>query len=148
MVDSPLSIKERWLEAPEKLRYILVGFGGVAIGWVIYNLLYIFLPLEHNVATTAWVIAYFIGVIRQHALHFWLTFSESTAKYLPSLARAFGAYSIGILVSTAANFQMNEVIGMNHQIAWIISICISLLFNFALLKRFVFTKSEAQPKIN
>ena len=140
-----LALRDKWENLPEKFRFILVGGGGVAIGWVIYNLIYILLPDIDNRATIAWVLGYFVAVIRQHGLHYWLTFTNSTDPYLRSLIAAFAAYSVGGVFTTVVNYVLNESVGLHYQLAWAISVGSSVGINYVLLSRFAFGTKKDVP---
>ena len=142
-----LAIREKWETIPEKLRFILVGGGGVAIGWVIYNIIYMLLPDIDSRATIAWILGYFVAVIRQHGLHYWLTFTNSADPYLQSLLAAFAAYSVGGVLTTVLNYFLNESMGLHYQLAWVISVGSSVGINYILLSRFAFgTRKEDTEK--
>ena len=140
-----LTLHEKWKNLPEKFRFIIVGGCGVAIGWVIYNLIYILLPDIDSRATIAWILGYFVAVIRQHGLHYWLTFTNSADPYLRSLLSAFAAYSVGGVLTTLLNYFLNETMGLHYQLAWAISVGSSVGINYVLLSRFAFgTRKEEQ----
>ena len=140
-----LAVREKWGTIPEKLRFIIVGGGGLAIGWVIYTLIYILLSGIDNRATIAWILGYFVAVIRQHGLHYWLTFTNSADPYLRSLLSAFAAYSVGGVLTTLLNYFLNETMGLHYQLAWAISVGSSVGINYVLLSRFAFgTRKEEQ----
>ena len=129
-----------WKRIPEHYRYVIVGGGGVLLGWVIYNLIFWLNPLEQNRATTSWFVAYFLAIIRQHALHYHLTFSSSEKTYFESLTGAFGAYGIGWIITTVANGIIMTRFTSNHNIAFFATLCIGVLLNYSLLRKLAFTR--------
>jgi len=136
------NLKERWHDLPEQARYIIVGGSGVAIGWLMYNIIYILNPAESYRATSSWLTSYLFAVVLQHSLHYRLTFKNSTTPYLRSLTGAFTAYSGGLVVTTILNAGLTEGLQFHHQFAWLISVGSSVVLNYILLKRFAFIDSE------
>jgi putative flippase GtrA len=130
---SPLSAYRR---LPEKARMVLTALAGVAIGFVTYEIVYALVPFEPR-ATTSWFLAFVIGIVRQHALHRWLTFRPHP-PYWPSLGRAFVLDLAVLLISTALNWALTEQWGVDHRVAWLACLLTSAVLGLALLKRFVF----------
>jgi putative flippase GtrA len=133
-----MNIVGRWISLPEQYRYIIVGSAGLFLGWIIYNVIFWLNPLQENRATTSWAVGYFLAIIRQHALHFFLTFSESNTSYLSSLIGAFGAYGIGWIITTIVNGIIMLKIQPNHQVAFFATAGIGFVFNYFLLKNLAF----------
>ena len=143
-----LTLVERWDNLPDKIRFVIVGIVGLCISWIFYNVIYFLNPLENNRATTSWVLGYLIAVLRQHALHYWFTFTNSTTPYLRSLASAYVAYSAGGVLTTILNYILNETMGMNYQLAWAISATSSAGINYILLSRFAFGAKSNDSNTN
>ena len=137
------SLWKQWGEIPERVRFVIVGLFGVAIGWLIYNLIYILIPESDNRATISWGIAYFLAILRQHALHYMLTFKESDAGYLESLIGAFLVYGIGFFITTYVNSQLNTAIGLYHQYSYFLTVAIGVVYNYIFLKRLAFRKKDS-----
>ena len=137
-----MNVLEKWREFPEGYRYLVVGGGGVILGWIIYNLIFWLNPFEQNRATTSWAVSYFLAIIRQHALHYHLTFSSSKSTYFESLIGAFGAYGIGWIITTMANGIIMSRFTSDHQIAFFATLCIGFTFNYFLLKKFAFLSND------
>ena len=137
-----MPIREQWLNLPEKLRFVLVGIGGLCLGWLIYNGIYFLNPLEENRASTSWAIGYFLAIIRQHALHYFFTFSKSDSSYLKSLIGAFGAYGIGWIITTVVNNIFTSIMEINHQLSFFLTAGVGVIFNYILLKKIAFTESK------
>ena len=138
MGDKLPELNERWMSLPERVRFLVVGAIGVSVGWIVYNIIYFLNPFESAKATSSWVIAYILGVFRQHGLHYFLTFTESRTPYKKSLKGAFVAYSIGMLLSTIVNLYLNEEIGLNYNISWLFSVIFSVGINYWSLKKLAF----------
>jgi len=124
---------------PENIRLVLMAIFGALLGWVIYELIYIYNPFEPR-ATSSWILAFILGVARQHALHRWLTF-QSKSSYWKSLMRAYVMYSTSLILGTILNFILINHFNFNHRIAWLaclgLTACISLFF----LRNYVFKKT-------
>ena len=134
------SIARMWIEnTNEKTRFILVGGVGAFIAWVTYSLIYHALTIESK-ALVAWIIGYIIAVAQQHTLHRRYTFFSRNQDYFPELIRAYGAYSIGLIISTLTHGHLTLNLSVYHQLSWLISTGISVIANFIMLKLFVFEK--------
>jgi putative flippase GtrA len=127
----------RFFALPRPARFIVVGFGGVAIGFVVYNAIYWMNPFEPK-ATISWAFASLIGVWRQHWLHRVFTFHDRRVGYLNSLWLAYVAYSLSIVGSTALNWWLTEVLFVHHLAAWTMCIGGSVALNYFLLERVAF----------
>ena len=137
-----VSLRKRWAEIPEKVRFVIVGLFGVSIGWLIYNLIYILVPESENRATISWGIAYVLAIFRQHALHYLLTFKESNSSYLESLFGAFLVYGLGFFFTTFINSQLNSTIGLYHQFSYFLTVAFGVVYNYIFLKRMAFKKKR------
>ncbi len=121
--------------------FIFVGGSGTILSWLIYNFLYLILPF-HPKEIWAYCIGFFPSVAQQHALHRKFTFKSSNASYLQELGRAYGAYSVGTVLSAGLHYMLTQVIGIYHQYSWFISTVFSVIFNFLFLKNFVFVSAS------
>jgi len=119
-------------------RYLFFGTVGNIIGWIIYNVIFFSNPFAWNKATTSWLLSYLIGVAQQHEMHRRWTFSESKQKYLDSLKNSYLAYSLGLIVSTIANYYFVYDLEIGLQVSWLLSVIASVVVNYFALKRFAF----------
>ncbi len=119
-------------------KYLSVGVIGNAIGWIIYNLIYILNPYDWNKATTTWLVSYLIGVAQQHEMHRRWTFFDSEEKYISSLGKSYLAYSLGLVISTLVNFSLVNSLDVHIQISWFLSVVSSVVVNYIFLKRLAF----------
>lgn len=122
-------------------KYLVVGLIGNSIGWVIYNLIFIANPYTWNKATTTWLVSYLIGVAQQHEMHRRWTFNDSDEEYLSSLLKSYLAYSLGLIVSTAVNFYLINLLNLGLQLSWLFSVISSIVVNYFFLKRLAFKLS-------
>jgi putative flippase GtrA len=141
---SPSTTRERiapWVRRfyglPRPARFAVVGLGGIAIGFVVYNLIYWANPFEPR-ATISWAFASVVGVWRQHGLHRLLTFQDRRAHYATSLGLAYVAYSIGIVGSTALNWWLTQFLNFHHLLAWLLCVASAVVVNYFLLERVAF----------
>jgi putative flippase GtrA len=121
---------------PERARMVCTALIGAAIGWLSYEIVYFLNPFEPR-APLSWVIAYTIGIARQHGLHRWLTFS-SRASYWPSLGRAYLMYAGTAVAGTLLNGLLTGMFGLHHRLAWLLCLFTTALLSLVFLKRFVF----------
>ena len=123
---------------PENVRLLLTAIIGGSIGYVTYELIYFLNPISPK-ASTSWFIAFIIDVLRQHALHRWLTFEHKT-PYWKSLGRAYIMYSSSLLVTSGFNWFLTEVVLVHHRIAWVCCLLLKALISLIFLKKYVFKK--------
>lgn len=121
---------------PENFRLVLTAILGAGIGFITYEIIYYFNPLTVR-AGSSWFLAYLIGVVRQHALHRYLTFSDESS-YWRSLLRAYIMYSGSIILTTGLNWYLTEILSIHHRIAWFCCLIMTALISLVFLKRFVF----------
>lgn len=121
-------------------RYIIVGLAGNLIGLITYNILFFYFPLNEYKIISVWILAYLIGVIQQHHLHRKWTFNDEGKSYLKTLIGAYKAYSIGMIISTVVNYFLLSELEINLQVAWFISVGVSVVTNFLFLKTVFRTK--------
>lgn len=122
---------------PEPVRMMLTAVIGAGIGWVTYEIIYCLVPAFSYRATTGWLLAFVIGVVRQHALHRALTFTEHT-PYLKSLGRACLFYAMATLCGAVLNYTLTVRLEMHHRTAWLACLLLTGLLSFFFLKRMVF----------
>ena len=135
---SKLNIKELWERVPEFFRFAIVGLFGLSIGIMVYSLIYYINPLTNFRATTSWIFSSILAVLRQHFLHWKFTFGNEEINYFVSVLGAFKAYSLGISLSTLANFIIVEYYEFSHYVAWVASIIVAMCVNFFMLKKYSF----------
>jgi len=128
------------------LLFIIVGGSGTLLSWLIYNLLYLALPFDPR-EIWAYCIGFFPSVAQQHALHRKFTFKSSNASYLQELGRAYGAYSVGTVLSAGLHYLLTQEAGIYHQYSWVLSTLFSVIFNFLFLKNFVFVGVSVTPPL-
>jgi len=137
-----VSIISSYKSLPENVKLVLTGIIGALLGFVTYEIIYFINPFEPK-ASISWFLAFIAGVARQHALHRWLTFNFKT-PYWKSLFKAYVMYSGSLLLSSALNWFLTEIIQLHHRIAWACCLLITALISLVLLKKYVFKVSSIQ----
>jgi hypothetical protein len=132
----------RYRAMPEALRIVATAFIGASIGYVTYLVIYAINPFQPR-ATTSWLLAFLVNVVRQHGLHRWLTF-EHHGPYWPSLRRAYVMYSGSAVATTALNWSLTVHLGWNHHLAWVACLFLTATISLVFLKRFVFKGAAAR----
>ena len=130
--------KNKWNLIPEKIRFLITGMFGVFIGGFIYVIIYKSNPLETHKATTSWILAFLLAILRQHALHYFFTFTEISVPYLNSLYGAIKTYSFNLVWSTVLIHFLNEQVKLDYRISWFITVAISVPLSYILLKKLSF----------
>jgi putative flippase GtrA len=129
-------LQRHYRRMPETMRMVVTALVGALIGLVTYEIVYALNPFEPR-ATSSWLLAFAIGVSRQHSLHRWLTFDHES-PYWRSLGRAYLMYSGTAVVGTALNWLLTEEFALNHRLAWLICLVNTALISLLFLRRFVF----------
>ena len=129
-----------WVHAqPELIRVSITAAIGTVLAWITYEIVHFLNPIEPK-ATTSWGIAFAIGILRQHHLHRTLSFPRNGVPYGLSLWRDVLA-SVGILIaSLILNFALTQVGEVHHRIAWAICLASVAVFDFLMMKFFVFRR--------
>ena len=131
-----MKIISAYKKLPENVRLILTAIIGAAIGFVTYQIIYYFNPFIPR-ASSSWAMAFLVDVLRQHALHRWLTFDIKT-HYWKSLLRAYVMYLSAFVSTTGINWILTNKMLLNHQLVWLICILLKALISLIFLKRYVF----------
>lgn len=132
-----LSLLKRYRAMPEIVRVVMTALIGASIGYATYRIIYAVNPL-HLRATSSWLMAFLVNVIRQHALHRSLTF-QNPGPYWPTLKRAYVMYSGSAVATTILNWYLTERWGWNHNAAWLACMSLTGAISTVLLKRYVFS---------
>lgn len=135
-----------WMhDQPELARVSITAAIGTVLAWITYEIVHFLNPLEPK-ATTSWGIAFAIGVLRQHHLHRTLSFPRNGVPYGLSLWRDILG-SIGILVaSVVLNFVLTQKGGVHHRVAWAICLASVAVFDYLMMKFFVFRSRETPQR--
>ncbi|MEM6717911.1 MAG: GtrA family protein [Bacteroidota bacterium] len=127
----------------ETIRMLIIALLGVLLGFITYEIVYYLNPFSPK-ATVSWVLAFLIGVARQHALHRRFTFLHK-GSYLKSLYRAYVVDIGALLFSTGLHWFLAEMLGLHHRLVWGICLLLTALISLVFLKKYVF-KRECHPK--
>jgi putative flippase GtrA len=120
----------------ETIRMLIIAVIGVILGFITYEIVYCLNPFSPK-ATISWILAFIIGIARQHALHRQFTFSHKTS-YFKSLYRAY-IVDVGALVfSTGLNWFLSEMLHMNHRLVWACCLVSTALISLVFLKKYIF----------
>ena len=133
----------QFLSLPESARLVIVAIFGSLTGLAVYEVVYYLNPFEPR-ASISWLLSFIIGVVRQHALHRWLTFSHR-GPYWRSLTRAYLLYASLLVVTTALNYLLVEQLQWNHHLVWLICVATVGGINLFALKRFVYSGPHDRP---
>jgi putative flippase GtrA len=125
---------------PEFVRMLIVAIIGALLSFVTYEIVFYLNPWSPK-ATLSWVIAFIIGVVRQHALHRYFTFSHKT-PYFKSLYKAYILDFGGLLYSSGLNWILSNTFKLNHRLVWLCCILSTALISFVFLKKYVFKVNE------
>ena len=132
-----MPLLKRYRAMPEIVRVVTTALLGAMIGYITYRVIYAFNPL-HLRATSSWLAAFIVNVVRQHALHRHLTF-ENPGPYWATLRRAYVMYSGSAVATTILNWYLTEKWGWNHNAAWLACMGLTGAISTIFLKRYVFS---------
>ncbi len=122
----------------EFVRMLIVAMTGAIVGFITYEIVYYLNPFSPK-STLSWIIAFIIGVVRQHALHRNFTFQYKT-PYLKSLYRAYVVDFGALLCSSCLNWFLSEILNLNHRLTWVICLLSTALISLAFLKKYIFKR--------
>lgn len=128
------------------VRYGVSGGLGTIAGFGLYEATFALIGERSARATTAWIIAYVIGIFAQHALHRWITFGPET-PYWQTLRRTYVVYPIVLAVSSGFNYLLTDVAGWNHRLAWLTTMGLSAILAFVGLKLFAFATDQESSDV-
>lgn len=133
-------------DQPELVRVAIVATIGTFLAWATYEIVYLLNPFSPR-ATISWVLAFAIGIFRQHHLHRTLSFPHARLSYISSLKRDAAASVFILLTSGALNYALTQVVMLNHRLAWAICLGSVAGLEYALMKFFVFRgrRKEKRP---
>ncbi len=120
----------------ETIRMLIIALIGVILGFVTYEIIYYLNPFSPK-ATVSWIVAFIIGIARQHALHSAFTFSHKTS-YFKSLYRAYVVDIGGLVFSTGLHWLLTEMLHLNHRLVWAICLAATALISLVFLKKYIF----------
>ncbi len=120
----------------ETVRMLVVALTGVVLGFITYEILYYINPFSPK-GTISWVVAFLIGIARQHALHRYFTFQLKTS-YFKSLFRAYVVDVGALFFSTGLNWFLSEILHWNHRTVWVCCLLSTAFISLILLKRYIF----------
>lgn len=126
----------RYHRLPEAVRIAGTATVGLVIALITYEVVFAINPIEPR-ASVSWLVAFIIGVARQHALHRWLSFKHPV-PYWRSLGRAYVMDASAALLTTGLNWLLTGPWELDHRVAWLACMVVVAAYDFVLLKRYVF----------
>lgn len=125
-------------------RVALVAAIGAAASWLTYEIVFFLNPLEPR-ATLSWILAYCLGVLRQHHLHRLISFPDAPARYGASLARDYASSAVILGGSACLDWILAEGAAVDHRLAWLLCTCFVGLSGYFAMKTFVFRGCGSNP---
>jgi len=122
----------------ESKQFLLFNISG-GIGTFLFYCLYEFLfsAFEGYVmdrrATIAWCVSYMCSIAWQHSLHRYIVFG-SQGNFWKSLFWTYISYTLSLILSTVANDVLTMSLGVNHRVAWVLTLVATGVLNFFTLK--------------
>lgn len=129
----------------ELVRMLLIAVLGAVLSFATYEVVFYLNPYSPK-ATISWVLAFLIGVARQHALHRYYTFRHKES-YVRSLYRAYVVDIGALLFSSGLNWFLSEVLGMNHRLVWLICLSSTAIISLVFLKKYIFKVQNDRSQI-
>ena len=136
-------LANRFHSLPQGSRFIVSGGLGTLTNLILYEIIYHINTTEEFRASSSWFIAYFIAIATQHAYHRWLTFTD-TIPYLESLWRSYQIYASSLIISTLFDLFLVASIGLQHRIAFLITMVSVSILNYFALKYYGFKSNESE----
>ena len=85
-------------------------------------------------ATVCWTLSYTLSIIIRHYSHRMIVFGEYEGTYCSSLGRTYLAYSSSIVISMFMNHYLVEGFGLEHKVAYLITMLGTGIYNYFALK--------------
>lgn len=127
----------------EYVRMSVIAIIGAISGFITYEIIYYLNPFSPR-ATLSWLVAFIIGIARQHALHRRFTFFHK-GPYFKSLYKAYIVDIGALLYSSGLHWFLSEILHLDHRLTWVICLLSTTLISVLFLKKYVFkvtTKSN------
>ena len=137
LIEWYLIIYQFWMQFPEKLRFILVGGYNTVLSYLLFIGFIFLLTEKHD--QSALFISYLLSSINSYLTQKYYVFGTpkiSIKEYLSCVSTWMTSYGINALLL----FLLVNVLQLNVYIMQILCLVICAVFNYIVLKRFVFSK--------
>ena len=117
------------------LKYVLIGFLGTGLDFLILYFLVEFLHLFYLLAA---IISIIIVVWLSFTLNKFWTFKDYEKKYFLQLGKYIIAHSIGVGINLGILTLLVEIFGLWYILAKVFATAVALIWNFLVAKNWVF----------
>ena len=124
-------IKNKSVRLVNFFLYLVVGFVGTLIEWIIFYMLNRFLNWHYFISTS---LAFIVSTFANLFLGKLLVFKDTNLNLIEEIAKIYIASLIGLLLNLVIMFFMINKFSMNHMYAKILASAIVFLWNFLIRK--------------
>jgi len=118
------------------LKFCLVGCSNVIVTLTAFYVLYNFLAINYLIAS---IIAYSLGIVNSFTWNRLWTFQIRKSNVKREFIRFLTVNLIGLGMNALIMFLLVEIIGANAFVAQVVAIGLVLIFNFSLVRYWVFS---------
>ena len=124
--------------AEEGIRFFVSGCIGTVLFYGLYETIHWILPADLPLKMAlCWTLSYLCSIAWQHKLHCVIVFYDSPIKsYWQSLGRFYVVYSLSLVLSSLLTVVF-DVIGLQYQISWVLTLLVTGLINYFTVRDFV-----------
>lgn len=122
------------------MKFGIVGLSNTIITLGIYYL-FIYLELNYMIAN---IIGYFLGSINGYIWSKGWVFKEAKATVKSSAFKYYMVYGSSLLISISAMYLFVKVLGISDKIAPLLTLCITVPYNFIFQKIWAFRKKTME----
>lgn len=117
-------------------RFVASGLAGSLLLFALYELVYRAAWVERNNAPFSWAVSYFLASLCTHGLHRRHTFRWAT-PYWRTLGRTALVYAVSLTATTAVDYLLVGA-GLNHRMAWVLTLLTGGTGNYLALRNWGF----------
>ncbi|MBO7244285.1 MAG: GtrA family protein [Alphaproteobacteria bacterium] len=132
LIELYLTVYQKWMQLPEKIRFLMVGGYNTAVSYIIYVLL-VFFGLG---AQMALLLSFFISSINSYFSQKFFVFATK-GNYLKEYSKCLSTWVGSYILNAILLFLLMKT-GLNAYIAEFIVLVILTVYSYVVLKYFAF----------
>jgi putative flippase GtrA len=137
-------MKTFFIKIKQLMKFGVVGLSNTAVTLGVYYLL-IYLGVNYMISN---IIGYFAGSINGYIWSKGWVFKEAKATVKSSVLKYYIVYGSSLILSTAVMYLWVNVLGISDKIAPILTLCITVPYNFIFQKIWAFREKKVNKDID
>ena len=137
-------MKTFFIKIKQLMKFGVVGLSNTAVTLGVYYLL-IYLGVNYMISN---IIGYFAGLINGYIWSKGWVFKEAKATVKSSVLKYYIVYGSSLILSTAVMYLWVNVLGISDKIAPILTLCITVPYNFIFQKIWAFREKKVNKDID